>query len=195
MAASNHTRKLIINAFVESCSGHQSPGLWQHPDDQSWRFNELSHWVNLAKLLEGGKFHGVFIADVLVGALCYASVALSNLLQGAYDVYQGPRNRDPAVVSGSQWPVNDPLAVIAPMAAVTTNLGFGVTVATTYEQPYHLARRLSTLDHLSGGRVGWNIVTGYLDSAARNFGLGKQPPHDERYIIAEEYVDVAYKLW
>jgi alkanesulfonate monooxygenase SsuD/methylene tetrahydromethanopterin reductase-like flavin-dependent oxidoreductase (luciferase family) len=81
------------------------------------------------------------------------------------------------------------------MAAVTKNLGFGVTVATTYEQPYQLARRLSTLDHLTGGRVGWNIVTGYLDSAARNFGLVKQPPHDERYINAEEYVDVTYKLW
>ncbi len=59
-------KKLILNAFVESCSGHQSPGLWQHPRDQSWRFNEVSHWVNLAKKLEEGKFHGVFIADVLV---------------------------------------------------------------------------------------------------------------------------------
>lgn len=59
-------KKLIINAFVESCSGHQSPGLWQHPDDRSWKFNEISHWVELAKLLENGKFHGIFIADVLV---------------------------------------------------------------------------------------------------------------------------------
>jgi FMN-dependent oxidoreductase (nitrilotriacetate monooxygenase family) len=81
------------------------------------------------------------------------------------------------------------------MAAATKNIGFGVTVATTYEQPYHLARRLSTVDHLSGGRLGWNIVTGYLDSAARNLGFTEQPPHDERYAIAEEYVDVTYKLW
>ncbi len=81
------------------------------------------------------------------------------------------------------------------MAAVTKSLGFGVTVATTYEHPYHLARRLSTVDHLTGGRLGWNIVTGYLDSAARNFGLVEQPGHDERYAIAEEYVDVTYKLW
>lgn len=60
------SKKLILNAFVESCSGHQSPGLWAHPDDKSWNFNDISHWVELAKLLEKGKFHGMFIADVLV---------------------------------------------------------------------------------------------------------------------------------
>lgn len=59
-------KELILNAFVESCSGHQSPGLWSHPRDQSWRFNEISHWVELAKKLEKAKFHGIFIADVLV---------------------------------------------------------------------------------------------------------------------------------
>ncbi|KND91022.1 Dimethyl-sulfide monooxygenase [Tolypocladium ophioglossoides CBS 100239] len=175
----NTKKLLILNAFVESCSGHQSTGLWQHPRDRSWNFNNVAHWVELAKLLERGKFHGVFIADVL----------------GAYDVYKGPRNADPAVVSGAQWPVNEPLAVVPAMAAATKNLGFGVTVATTYEQPYHLARLLSTVDHLSGGRLGWNIVTGYLDSAARNLGYTEQPKHDERYVIAEEYVNVTYKLW
>lgn len=81
------------------------------------------------------------------------------------------------------------------MAAATTNLGFGVTVSTTYEQPYHLARRLSTVDHLTGGRVGWNVVTGYLDSAARNLGHTEQPAHDDRYAVAEEYMEVMYKLW
>lgn len=81
------------------------------------------------------------------------------------------------------------------MAAATKNLGFGVTIATTYEQPYHLARRLSTVDHLTGGRLGWNIVTGYLDSAARNLGHTQQPAHDERYAQAEEYMEVMYKLW
>ena len=80
------------------------------------------------------------------------------------------------------------------MAAATKSIGFGVTVATTYEQPYHLARRLSTIDHLTKGRVGWNIVTGYLDSAARNLGHTEQPEHDERYAIAEEYLEVIYKL-
>ncbi|RQM04612.1 hypothetical protein DH86_00004085 [Scytalidium sp. 3C] len=92
-----------------------------------------------------------------------------------YDVYKGPRNLEPAIISGAQWPVNEPLAVVPAMAAATNSLGFGVTVATTYEQPYHLARRLSTIDHLTKGRIGWN--------------------HDDRYAIAEEYVKVTYKLW
>ncbi|PVH97303.1 Nitrilotriacetate monooxygenase component A/pristinamycin IIA synthase subunit A [Periconia macrospinosa] len=172
-------KKLILNAFVEMCSGHQSPGLWKHPDDHSADFNSVDHWIELAKLLEAAKFHGIFIADVL----------------GGYDVYKGPKNLDPAVKSGAQWPVNEPLAVVPAMAAVTKNLGFGVTVATTYEQPYHLARRLSTIDHLTKGRLGWNIVTGYLDSAARNLGHTEQPSHDERYTIAEEYMRVMYKLF
>ena len=117
-------------------SGHQSPGLWRHPEDRSSRFNDINHWVELAKLLESAKFHGMFIADVL----------------GGYDVYNGPRNLEAAIRSGAQWPVNEPLTLVPAMAAATKNLGFGVTVSTTYEQPYHLARRLSTVDHLSNGR-------------------------------------------
>lgn len=72
--------------------------------------------------------------------------------RGGYDVYKGPRNLEAAIRSGAQWPVNEPLALVPAMAAATKTIGFGVTVATTYEQPYHLARRLSTIDHLSKGR-------------------------------------------
>ena len=172
---SNPKKSLILNAFVEMCSGHQSPGLWRHPDDTSAQFNDVQHWIDLAKLLESAKFHGIFIADVL----------------GGYDVYKGPKNLAPAIASGAQWPVNEPLVVIPAMAAATKNLGFGVTVATTYEQPYHLARRLSTIDHLTKGRVGWNIVTGYLDSAARNLGHTEQPEHDERYVSCPFYCTIA----
>ncbi|KAF2232659.1 Nitrilotriacetate monooxygenase component A/pristinamycin IIA synthase subunit A [Viridothelium virens] len=179
MSSKSPTKQLVLNAFVESCSGHQSPGLWRHPDDRSTSFNDIEHWVELAKLCEKAKIHGIFIADVL----------------GGYDVYGGPQNLSPAIISGAQWPVNEPLAVIPAMAAATKSIGFGVTVSTTYEQPYHLARRLSTVDHLTKGRLGWNIVTGYLDSAARNLGATQQPAHDERYAIAEEYIKVMYKLW
>ncbi|RDH34754.1 luciferase-like domain-containing protein [Aspergillus welwitschiae] len=175
-ATSRPRKQLILNAFVEMCSGHQSPGLWRHPEDESHRFNDIDHWIELAKLLESAKFHGIFIADVL----------------GGYDVYKGPRNLEPAIISGAQWPVNEPLAVVPAMAAATQNIGFGVTVTTTYEQPYHLARRLSTIDHLTKGR---QIVTGYLDSAARNLGHTQQPQHDDRYAQAEEYIKVTYKLW
>lgn len=102
----------------------------------------MAYWTDLARRLEKAKFHGIFIADVL----------------GGYDVYNGPRNLDAAIRSGAQWPVNEPLAVIPAMAAVTESIGFGVTVATTYEQPYHLARRLSTVDHLSRGRYVTAVV-------------------------------------
>lgn len=129
-------KHLILNAFVEMCSGHQSPGLWRHPDDRSSEFNSVNYWIELAQLLERGKFHGMFIADVL----------------GGYDVYDGPRNLAHAIKSGAQWPVNEPCAVIPAVAAGTESLGFGVTISTSYEQPYHLARRMSTLDHLTGGR-------------------------------------------
>ncbi len=84
---------------------------------------------------------------------------------------------------------------IAAMAAVTTHLGFAVTASTTYEQPYSFARKMTTLDHLTKGRIGWNIVTSYTASAARNLGLDQQIPHDERYAIADEFMEVVYKLW
>lgn len=166
-----------LNAFDMACAGHQSPGLWRHPEDQSFRYRDLEYWTSLARLLEAGSFDSLFIADVL----------------GAYDVYQG--SADAAVTDGVQVPVNDPLLMVSAMAAVTSHLGFGVTVSSTYEQPYALARKFGTLDHLSKGRVGWNIVTSYLDSAARNMGRDRQVPHDERYEAAEEFLDVCYKLW
>jgi len=119
----------------------------------------------------------VFLADVL----------------GVYDVYQG--SLDAALRHGVQVPLNDPLALVPIMAQTTRHLGFGVTCALTYEHPYTFARRMSTLDHLTGGRIGWNIVTGYLDSAARNLGQTRQLGHDERYDLADEYLEVVYKLW
>lgn len=84
---------------------------------------------------------------------------------------------------------------ISAMASVTRHLTFGITATTSYEHPYALARRFSTLDHLTNGRVGWNVVTGYLDSAARQFGKRDQELHAKRYDIAHEYMDVVYKLW
>jgi alkanesulfonate monooxygenase len=128
-------------------------------------------------LLERGKFDALFLADVL----------------GAYDVYGG--SPDAALRGGVQVPANDPLMLVSAMALVTKHLGFGVTVNLSYEAPYVFARRLSTLDHLTEGRVGWNIVTGYLDSAARAMGLPKQRAHDERYDVAEEFLEVVYRLW
>jgi alkanesulfonate monooxygenase len=171
------TREIRLNAFAMNCPGHQSPGLWTHPRDRSAEYRTLDHWVELARLLERGLFDGLFLADVL----------------GVYDVYGG--TPDAALRHAIQVPVNDPLLLVPAMAHATRHLGFGVTCTLSYEAPYPFARRMSTLDHLTGGRIGWNIVTGYLNSAAKGMGLVKQPGHDARYEIAEEYMEIVYKLW
>lgn len=171
------SKQIRFNAFQMNTVSHQSPGLWTHPRDTGHRYTDPDHWTDLARLLEAGLFDAVFLADVL----------------GAYDVYQG--SADAALRHAVQAPLNDPLALVPLMAQVTNHLGFGVTCALTYEHPYTFARRMSTLDHLTRGRIGWNIVTGYLDSAARNLGLDRQLGHDERYDLADEYMDVVYKLW
>jgi long-chain alkane monooxygenase len=170
-------RPIRLNAFDMNCVTHQSPGLWRHPADQSSRYRDLDHWLDVARLLERGRFDGLFIADVL----------------GVYDVYA--RSRDAAVRHAVQVPVGDPLLTVPAMAAVTKHLGFGITASTGFEHPYPFARRMSTLDHLTKGRVGWNVVTSYLESGARNLGLAGHLSHDERYDHADEYLEVCYKLW
>lgn len=169
-------REILFNAFDMNCVAHQSPGLWRHPEDRSRDYNTLGYWTHLAQTLERGLFDGLFIADVL----------------GPYSVYGG--TSEAALRSGAQTPVNDPFLLVSAMAAVTEHLGFGVTAGTAYEHPYPFARRLATLDHLTGGRVGWNVVTGYLPSAAQNMGQADQMEHDARYDHADEYLDVVYKL-
>ncbi len=171
------TKEIRLNAFAMNCVAHQSPGLWTHPRDRTSEYNRLPYWTHLARTLERGRFDGLFLADVL----------------GVYDVFGG--SPDAALRNATQIPVNDPLLLISAMAAVTQNLGFGVTCTLSYEPPYPFARRMSTLDHLTEGRIGWNIVTGYLDSAARGAGKEKQTAHDDRYDVADEYMEVVYKLW
>ncbi|WP_348790055.1 LLM class flavin-dependent oxidoreductase [Leifsonia sp. NPDC080035] len=170
-------KQIRLNAFTMNSVGHLSPGLWRHPRDESRRYLDLGYWTGLAATLERGLIDAVFLADVL----------------GVYDVYGG--SRDAAVRGGVQLPVNDPLQVIPAMAAVTEHLGFGVTASVSFEHPYPFARRMSTLDHLTRGRIGWNIVTSYLNSGALNLGVSGQEAHDRRYEIAEEYLAVVYKLW
>jgi FMN-dependent oxidoreductase (nitrilotriacetate monooxygenase family) len=176
MPESTLSKPILLNAFDMLVPVHQSPGLWRHPDDESRRYTELKYWTGLAQKLEAGGFHGIFFADVL----------------GQYDVYGG--NADEAARGGVQFPMLDPTLIVTALAAATERIGFGVTASVTYEQPYLLARRFGTLDHLTNGRVAWNIVTSYQDSAARNLGLGEQIAHDKRYDRADEYMDVVYKL-
>ena len=170
-------KRLILNLFEMNTVSHITHGLWRLPDNNRHRFNDIEYWIELATMLEAGGFDAVFLADVI----------------GAYDVFRS--GTETALREGLQIPSNDPLLVIPAMAAVTKHLGFGVTFSTSYEPPFAFARRMSTLDHLTKGRVGWNIVTSYLPNAARNFGLDGEIPHDLRYKIADEYLDVLYKLW
>jgi alkanesulfonate monooxygenase SsuD/methylene tetrahydromethanopterin reductase-like flavin-dependent oxidoreductase (luciferase family) len=93
------------------------------------------------------------------------------------------------------FPMNDPLLLIPSMSHATKHVGIGVTANHTNEQPYLLARRFSTLDHLTHGRVSWNVVTGFQDSAARAMGMQTNLAHDDRYDLADEYMEVVYKLW
>ncbi|MCL6244559.1 LLM class flavin-dependent oxidoreductase [Acinetobacter sp. ANC 7200] len=174
---SHSAKKILLNAFDMNCVGHINHGLWTHPRDESHRFNELSYWTDLAKTLEQGLFDGLFIADIT----------------GVYDVYEG--NIDLTLKESIQLPSHDPSTLISAMAAVTENLGFGVTVNLSYETPYQFARRFASLDHLTQGRIGWNIVTGYLDSAERLIGQKGLKDHDLRYEQAEEFLQLCYKFW
>jgi long-chain alkane monooxygenase len=170
-------RRIRFNGFKCSTVAHTTAGLWRHPSSQSHRYKELSFWIELARTLERGKFDSLFIADAL----------------GVLDVYRG--SPDQTLREGLQTPTDDPLLAVSAMAAATRHLGFGITVASLYEQPYLFARKMTTLDHLTDGRIGWNIVTSALDSAARNLGRDDQIPHDERYAMTDEFMEVVYKLW
>lgn len=169
-------QQILTNAFYMASPAQSWTGLWAHPQAQGERYNALSFWTDLARTAERGLIDGIFLADTL----------------GVSDVYQG--KPDAIMRSGGMFPSNDPMMLIPAMAAVTDHLCFGVTANTTYEPPYLLARRFSTLDQLTGGRIGWNIVTGILASTAKAMGVAPVP-HDQRYDLADDYLDLMYRLW
>lgn len=169
--------EILLNAFDMNTPGHQSNGLWRHPRDCSHQYTSMRYWQDLARTLERGLFDGIFVADVT----------------GLYDVYGG--SPDTALRSATQVPTNDPFTLVPVMAAVTEHLAFGITGSIPYLHPYSFARLMSSLDHLTDGRIGWNVVTGYLDSAAKGTGKNTQTEHDTRYDIAHEFMEVVYKLW
>ena len=173
----NKSRELRLNTFQMATPSHTWAGLWRHPRDNQIHYNRLEYWVEMARTAERGLLDGIFIADVL----------------GIYDVYGG--KADAALAAAAQSPQLDPTLAISAMALVTKHIGFGVTANLSYDHPFSFARRMSTLDHLTDGRLGWNIVTGYLDSGARGMGLQVSRDHDERYEAAEDFMTAVYKLW
>jgi FMN-dependent oxidoreductase (nitrilotriacetate monooxygenase family) len=168
---------MLLNAFSMHCVSHIQHGLWVRSDTRQLEYTQLDPWIELAQILEKGCFDALFLADVV----------------GVYDTYRG--GPETAIAEGMQIPVNDPALLIPAMAYVTEHLGFAFTSSILQMHPFTFARQVSTLDHLSRGRVAWNIVTSYLPNAGASLGYGGLPAHDERYDHADEYLEVTYKLW
>lgn len=169
--------RMIFNAFNIFSASHHDQGMWAWPGSQQLRYNDFDYWVDIAQLLERGNFDTLFFADVLA----------------PYETFEDSRER--AVYSGMQFPINDPGELIPALAYATENLGFVLTQNILQEPPYSFARKMSTLDHLTKGRIAWNIVTTFLPGAGRNLGFGGLPEHEDRYARADDFVEVVYKLW
>lgn len=165
------TKPLILNAFEMN-----NPGDWRSGASLATR-RTPEYWSRLGALVEEAGFATLFLADVL----------------GVFETYDSGTKI--ALEEAVTVPLADPFPLVPYIAAATRDLGIVVTASTTYEHPFSLARRFSTLDHLTGGRIGWNIVTSYLKSAAANFGLDTEIEHDDRYRRADEFVHVARLLW
>jgi FMN-dependent oxidoreductase (nitrilotriacetate monooxygenase family) len=171
------TKRLIFNGFSMNVVSHIYHGLWRHPDSRQAEFNSLDYWTDVVKTFERGKFDNFFLADVL---------GVDPIYKGSWDTY---------VREAVQIPVNDSSTLAGALIHATRDIGLTFTSSIMQDHPFSFARRVSTMDHLSNGRIGWNIVTSVSHNAAQNFGFDRIVPHDERYDWAAEYVDVVYKLW
>ncbi|OLM14064.1 LLM class flavin-dependent oxidoreductase [Pseudonocardia sp. Ae505_Ps2] len=163
-----------LAAFLNA--GPQGTAGWRHPDSTS-SFLRAEHYLRVARLLEDARFDLAFVPD---------SLAVPRSLGGSFD---------PAVRYGTGTPRLSPIPVLAMMGAVTEHLGLAATGSTGWAQPYPVAREFATLDHLTGGRAAWNVVTSFQDAEARNHGAEALPGRAERYARAEEFLQVVTKLW
>ncbi|WP_144709691.1 NtaA/DmoA family FMN-dependent monooxygenase [Curtobacterium pusillum] len=172
------SRELIYNAFLHLTPNHHSHGYWRTAEGDVQRgYSKLQPYVDVVTTLERGRIDNLFIADVV----------------GVYDLEFG--DGDATIRAGSQFPEPDPVSIVSALGLVTEHLGIAVTSNIIQNHPFSFARQLSSLDHFTDGRVGWNIVTSYLKNGFRNFGYEDIVGHDARYEWAQEYIDVAYKLW
>ncbi|WP_063041840.1 LLM class flavin-dependent oxidoreductase [Nocardia pseudovaccinii] len=160
------TRQLSLNAFIYPSGHHEA--AWRHPQSRPDRIYDVAYYQEIGRTAEAAKLDAVFFAD--------GPALRTNVKHNA--------------ASGLE-----PITLLTAIATATTHLGLIATASTTYYEPYNLARLFSTLDHISGGRAGWNIVTTGTDLAAANFGLDKHPDHATRYARAREFVDAVVALW
>jgi FMN-dependent oxidoreductase (nitrilotriacetate monooxygenase family) len=156
---------LHLNLFIFACGHHRA--AWRHPDSPLERLGDVGYYEELARIAERGRFDAVFFAD-------------------------GHSNDN--VADGPRWFL-EPLTLLAALARATERVGLISTVSSTFFTPFHAARMLASLDHMSGGRIGWNVVTSMFDTEARNHGYDAMPTHEQRYARAEEFVDVVLRLW
>jgi FMN-dependent oxidoreductase (nitrilotriacetate monooxygenase family) len=159
-------KHIHLNLFVMGRGHHE--GAWRHPRASGQALTDIDYYESLACKAEAGLFDSIFIADALAIGGQMEFVAKGGL---------------------------EPLTLLAALSRATTHIGLIGTASTTYYEPYNLARLFSSLDHISKGRIGWNIVTSWVQGAAENFGYTKMPDHAERYARAHEFLEVAIKLW
>ena len=160
------TRELHLNAFLHGTGHHEA--AWRHPGVDPWAEQGIEHYVNIARTAERGKLDSLFLADGL---------AISSNI--TYNVHHS----------------FEPLTLLSALATATERIGLIATASTTYNQPYSLARALASVDRISGGRAGWNIVTSAGQGEAKNFNLTDRPAHALRYERADEFLDTAKALW
>ncbi|MFI5000023.1 MAG: LLM class flavin-dependent oxidoreductase, partial [Reyranellales bacterium] len=159
-------RPLHLNLFIQSRGHHEAS--WRHPLASPLALTDVRYYQDMARRAEAGLFDSIFLADQL---------ALG----------------DDVAHAGRSW--LEPITTLAALATVTSRIGLIATASTTYTEPYNLARQYASLDHISGGRVGWNIVTSWLAAAARNYGGTGQVSHADRYARGEEFMEVVKALW
>ena len=162
----SHVRQLHLNVNILH-SGFV-PSAWRLAESDPAAFVDVQHYVNVARIAESAKFDAVFLADnaAIVDQIHFRPITAL-----------------------------EPTVVLASIAAATTHIGLIGTASTSYNEPYNIARRFATLDHVSGGRAGWNVVTTADLPSARNFGLDAGPDHAERYARADEFTGVVKALW
>jgi FMN-dependent oxidoreductase (nitrilotriacetate monooxygenase family) len=171
------SRRLQFHIFTMDSVSHIYHGMWRHPETKSLARHDLGTWVELAKIAERGCMDSIFIADV---------AGLQGDYRGGWGIFP-----ERAI----HIPIGDPATLLPAMMHATENLGFVYTSSIIQYPPFTFARKASTLDHLSNGRLGWNVVTSATENAYRNVGFDQILEHDERYAWAEEYLEVVYKLW
>jgi len=174
--AQSKNREMILVGFIQASNCSNYTGSWRNPATELG-FLTPQYYQHIARILEAGRFHLAFIDDRLAMPSLYGDSVSESLRHGVRVVKL------------------DLVPIVTAMALATENLGVGATYSTTYYSPFHVARLFATLDHLSGGRVAWNVVTSLNDAEAQNFGLERHVGHDDRYDQADEFMEVAFGLW